>query len=158
MLFHLSIDADDPKFVSDVLAKILGGAAFPFPPVACGSWVAMAGDARNTSVEVYPRGTEFVEALGDADAIGVQGVGNMRSATHFAIETRLSREEVFALAHRFGWPVKYRRRGGVFGVIEFWLEGTRMIEILTAEMVQEYLDAATLDGWKKMLLTSGVAH
>ena len=58
MLFHLSIDARDPRHVANVIAELFGsGKAAPFPPVAEGSWVALALDERNTTVEVYPRGT-----------------------------------------------------------------------------------------------------
>lgn len=151
MLFHLSIDADDPRHVAKVLAELWGGAAMPFPPVSEGSWVAMAGDDRNTLVEVYPRGTELVEAEGDADAIGVTGGNGSRSATHFAMATELDLDAVLAIARREGWPAKYRKRGGAFGVLELWLEGTRMIEVLTPEMQAEYLATMTLAGWRAML-------
>jgi len=150
MLFHLSIDARDPRHVAHVLAELFGGIATPFPPVGEGSWVAMAGDDRNTMIEVYPGGTELFEAEGDADAVGLPGTGG-HSATHFAIATPLSQEQVVAIAEREGWTAKYRKRGEAFGVIEMWLEGTRMIEVLTAEMQKEYLSAMTLDGWKEML-------
>lgn len=140
MLFHLSIDARDPQHVAEVIAELFGGRAAPFPPVAQGSWVALAGDERNTLVEVYPRGTELVEAEGDADALGMPGAGG-RSATHFAMATPLTQDEVLAIAAREGWPAKYRKRGGVFGVIELWIEGDRMAEVLTAEMQREYLSA-----------------
>ena len=33
MLFHISIDADDPRRVAEVLAELWGGRAFPFPAV-----------------------------------------------------------------------------------------------------------------------------
>lgn len=35
MLFHLSIDADDPRHVAEVIAELWGGVATPFPPVVC---------------------------------------------------------------------------------------------------------------------------
>ena len=51
MLFHLSIDARDPRHVANVIAELFGsGKAAPFPPVAEGSWVALALDERNTTV------------------------------------------------------------------------------------------------------------
>ena len=65
MLFHLSIDADDPRNVANVIAELWGGHAFPFPPVLTGSWVAMAGDDRGTTVEVYPRGAEILPDKSD---------------------------------------------------------------------------------------------
>ena len=77
----------------------------------------------------------------DADAHGEAAAGSGYTATHAAIATRLDRETVFGMADREGWPAKYRKRGGVFGVIEMWLEGDRMIEVLTAEMQAEYLAA-----------------
>jgi hypothetical protein len=151
MLFHLSIDARDPKHVATVLSELFGGgAAAPFPPVAKGSWIAMAGDDRNTAVEVYPRGTALIEADGDADATCIQ-LDDRRTSTHFAMATPLDQTEVFRIAEREGWPAKYRKRGGVFGVIEMWLEGDRMVEVLTAEMQREYLDAMTISKWSDML-------
>jgi hypothetical protein len=140
MLFHVSIDADNPKHVAEVFAEIWKGRAVPFPPVAVGSWMAIAGDERNNLIEVYPRGTELVERQGDADGEGVAGgAPRPHSPTHLAIGTDMTTDEVLALAKREGWPAKYRKRGGVFGVIELWVEGWRMVEVLTPEMQQEYL-------------------
>ncbi|WP_067734886.1 hypothetical protein [Novosphingobium naphthalenivorans] len=157
MIFHLSIDARDPQRVATVLAELLGGKATPFPPVAQGSWVAHAGDDRNTLVEVYPRGTELVEAPGDADAVGVPGYDRL-SATHFAMATRLDQAAVFAIAMREGWPAKYRKRGGAFGVIEMWIESDRMLEVLTDEMQAEYLSTMTLANWEDMLVHGDERH
>lgn len=161
MLFHVSIDARDPRRVAGVLAELFGGEALPFPPVAEGSWIAIAGDERSTAIEVYPRGTELVEAPGDADALGVPGSGASESglcATHFAMATRLSEDAVFTIAEREGWPAKYRKRGGAFGVIELWIENDRMVEVLTAEMQAEYLSSFTLENWKAMLAQGAPGH
>lgn len=154
MLFHVSIDARDPQRVASVLAELFGGEATPFPPVAEGSWIALAGDDRNTAIEVYPRGTELMEAPGDADALGVPGEGRL-CATHFAMATTLSQEQVFAVARREKWPAKYRKRGGAFGVVELWFEGDRMVEVMTAEMQAEYLASFTIPNWKHALSQAG---
>ncbi|MYL99010.1 hypothetical protein GR702_14680 [Novosphingobium sp. FGD1] len=154
MIYHVSIDARDPRHVAEVLAELMGGHATPFPPIAEGSWLAHAGDDRNTMVEVYPRGTQLVEATGDADALGVPGEGGL-SATHFAMATRRSQAEIFAIATREGWPAKYRKRGGAFGVVELWIEGNRMVEVLTEQMQREYLDTMRLDAWQAMLAQGG---
>jgi hypothetical protein len=158
MIFHVSIDADDPRHVAEVFAELWGGIATPFPPVARGSWVAMAGDDRNTTIEVYPRGTELVETEGDADAHSVAGAPDRRSATHLAIATDRTPEAVHAIAEREGWPAKYRKRGGAFGVIELWVEGSRLIEVLTPAMQQEYLDRLTIAGWQAMLASGRPAQ
>jgi len=141
MLFHLSIDADDPQRVAEVLAEFWGGRAMPFPPVGVGSWVATAGDDRGTMIEVYRRGTEFVES--DQPNTTRIGAGARASATHMAIATPLDRDEATAVATRAGWPVRYFKRGGAFGVLEVWIEGWRMLEVLTPDMQQEYLAAVS---------------
>lgn len=158
MIFHVSIDADDPKHVAEVIAELWSGQATPFPAVIEGSWVALAGDARNTIIEVYPRGTELVPAEGDADSFGVIGSPDRRSATHIAIASHLGAPEVFAIAEREGWLAKYRKRADVFGVIEFWIEGSRMIEVLTPVMQEEYLGALTIENWNAMLAAVGMQN
>jgi hypothetical protein len=145
MLFHVSIDAEDPRHVAEVIAEFWGGVAVPFHPVIEGSWMAMAQDARNTTVEVYPRGTELVPGEGDSDAFGRIAEAQPRSSTHFAMATAMDQAAVRTIAEREGWPVKYRSRGGMFGVMELWVEGTRMIEVLTPEMQDEYLALSMAD-------------
>lgn len=157
MIFHVSMDAHNPERTATILAQLMGGQATPFPPVAQGSWVAHGGDDRNSLVEVYPRGTEIVEAEGDADFIGQPGVGGP-CASHFAMGTMLSQAEVMALAAREGLNAKYRKRGGAFGVIELWLEHDRVVEVLTAEMQAEYLQTMTLGAWCDMLRHGDEKH
>jgi hypothetical protein len=138
MLFHMSIAADDPEHVAGVIAELWKGRARPFPPIATGSWIAFAGDERGTAIEVYPQGTLLRETEGDADAHGEGGGVDRFSPTHAAIATDLNQEEVLAAARREGWPAKYRKRGDMFGVIELWVEGRHMLEMLTPEMQSEY--------------------
>jgi hypothetical protein len=141
MLFHMSIAADDPKHVAGVLAELWQGEARPFPPVSDNGWVALAGDERGTLIEVYPQGTVLRESEGDVDAHGDPSGTDRFSASHGAIATHLDRKAVLALAEREGWPAKYRKRGGLFGVVELWIEGRQMMEVLTPEMQAEYLAA-----------------
>lgn len=151
MLFHLSIEADDPQRVATVLAEIWEGEALPFPPVGVGSWMAFSGADDGTMVEIYPRGINLVEGEGTSDAIGLLGDRPRGSATHFAMSTNLSADRVHAIAAREGWTAKTCQRGGKFGVIEIWIDGCQMIEVLTPAMQREYLDCVTIAGWKAML-------
>lgn len=152
MLFHVSIDVRNPERVAQVLGELLGGEALPFPPVAEGSWVAFAADDRNTAIEVYPRGTQLIEAPGDVSALGVPGEGGL-SATHFAMATLMTADQVFTVAEREGWPAKLRQGDG-FSAIELWIESDRMVEVLTAEMQAEYLAAFTPANWRTVLAES----
>ena len=152
MIFHLSIDADDPPRVAAAIARLWRGEVMAFPPVAEGSLIVMAGDHRNSAVEIYPRGTELHPADGDADAVSrIADLPRRHGAVHFAIATPLAAEEVFALAAAEGWVAKHRKRGGMFGVIEFWVENCLMIEVLTPEMQAEYLKTMTVAGWRDAL-------
>lgn len=151
MLYHMSIAADEPQRVATVIAELWGGEALPFPPVAEGAWIAMAGDLRNSAIEVYPRGTALHEADGDADAVGAAMPPIRHTATHMALGTVLDRGRVMRIAAREGWPAKYRKRGELFGVIELWIEGCQMVEVLTATMVQEYRETMGIAKWRKML-------
>jgi hypothetical protein len=141
MLFHMSIAADDPKHVAAVVAELWGGKIMPFPPVSDNGWMVLAGDERGTALEVYPHGTVLRESEGDVDAHGEASGSDRFTATHGAIATNLDREAVLAIAEREGWPAKYRKRGGLFGVVELWIEGRQMMEVLTPEMQAEYLAA-----------------
>lgn len=156
MLFHVSIAADEPRHVATVLAEVMGGEALPFPPVSDDGWIVLTDDANRSAIEVYPMGTLLREANGDADAFGDVGGRDRFTATHAAIGTALSLDAVLAIARREGWPVKYRRRGGVFGVVELWIEGRQMLEILTPEMQAEYVGALTIENWRGAL-AAGVA-
>ncbi|WP_340265841.1 hypothetical protein [Sphingobium mellinum] len=151
MLFHLSIAAHDPKHVAEVIAEMWRGEAFYFPPVTPGSWIAFAGDDRGTAIEVYPIGTTLREQEGDADAYGEQGSDQSFTATHAALATPLNQDEIMGIAKREGWPAKYRKRGGAFGVIELWIEGRQMVEMLTADMQAEYLASMTMSNWRAIL-------
>lgn len=149
MLYHVSIEADDPCRVAAVLAEIFGGFAAPFPSVIDGSWVALADDDRGTMIEVYPRGTQLHR--GADGAFGMLGAHRRHNPTHMAMATQLGIEQIYAIAEREGWPVKYCRRADRFGVIELWIEDCQMVEILTPEMQREYLATITVDNWKRML-------
>lgn len=151
MLFHMSIAASDPKHVAAVIAELWGGEALPFPPISTDGWIALAGDDRGTGLEVYPADIVLAETPGDADAQGVKAASPGLSPTHAAIATAMDREQVLALAKREGWPAKYRMRGEMFGVIEMWIEGRQMLEVLTPEMQAQYVSSMSISNWKRML-------
>jgi hypothetical protein len=147
MIFHASIDAHDPQRVGQALAELWRGEVLPFPPIGEGSVIVMAGDERNSAIEIYRRGTGLAPGKGDADAVGVATEPAGAVAVHLAIATPLEAEEVAALA-REGWLAKRRRRGDLFDVIELWLENRLMVEALTPAMQTEYLQAMTMPNWR----------
>lgn len=156
MLFHISAAAGRPKQAARLIAEIWGGRAYPFPPVAEGSWIAMAGDDRGSAIEIYPLGTELHEGPGESAVRPLTGQVARNGPFHVAIATQLEVEEVKAIAKRFGAPAKVCDRGP-FHVIELWVEGHFMIEVLTPRMQAEYLASFQFAGYERFLADTGFA-
>lgn len=158
MIFHASVPADDPARVAAVMAEILGGEAFriPFWPGGC---IAMAGDARNTTIEVYPR--DRVVAPGDGDGEMSRPLHDPHprpyGCFHLAVASDRTVEELFAIGEREGWRVLRCSRGGIFDVIEFWLENAVLVEVLTPEMQTQYLAGVKIGIWKERLAPAAPA-
>jgi hypothetical protein len=150
MLFHISMAARRPQQAARLIADLWGGRAYPFPAVAEGSWIAMAGDRRGSAVEVYPIGTELYEGEGEAGARSRAGRAPAGGPVHLAIATELAMGDVKGIARRFGAPAKVCSRGP-FRVIEVWVEGSFLIEVLTPEMQAEYQASFTFEGYERYL-------
>ena len=149
MIFHCSIAADDPERSARLIAELWGGRAYPFPPVAKGSWVAMAGDDRNSTIEVYPRGTEAHLGEGETRR-DVAGAPVRNGPFHAAIATALSADQVKEIAGRYETVAKVCSRGP-FQVVELWIDGCQMLEVLTPDMQAQYLRNVTIEGWEAYL-------
>lgn len=151
MIFHASIPADDPEHVASVLAEIWRGEAFRFPPWP-GACVAMAGDDRNTTIEVYPRAQTITPGEGDGPGRpGVDPAPSRFGCFHLAIATERGADEILAIGAREGWRTVRCSRGGIFEVIELWLENTLMVEVLTAEMQADYRSRARIGIWRERI-------
>ncbi len=155
MIFHLSIAAEQPQHVAEVIAELWCGRAFPFPPFK-GSWIAFAGDDRGSAIEVYPSQRELVPG---ADEVKMRANPELppRSATHIAIATPLDEADVHRIGAREGWTVMTCNRGP-FRVVELWIENNVLAEVLTSEMQQEYLGSMTPANWQTMIESGAVAR
>ena len=156
MLFHISMAAERPEQAARLVAELWGGRAYPFPPVAEGSWIAMAGDDRGSAIEVYPLGTELHQGEGESAARSVAGLLSRNGPVHVAIATQLDVGQVEAIAERFGAPAKLCSRGP-FHVIELWVEGSFLIEVLTPQMQGEYLASLNFAAYERFLDSAGLA-
>lgn len=147
MLFHASIAAADPKRVASVVAELWGGKIFPFSPGVGNSWMVIADDGRGTGLEVYPHGHLLRQT--PVPGAPLKTDLPLESATHIALGTILTREEVFAIGKREGWNTFDKRRvaGGGFNVIELWAENTQMFEVLPKPALEEYLLSTRSQSW-----------
>lgn len=148
MIFHASIPSDEPERVASVLAEIWHGEAFRFPPWP-GAFVAMAGDERGSTIEVYPR--QQVISPGDGNEQGrplLEQTPSRYACFHLAIATARSEAEIMAIGQREQWRTVRCSRGGFFEVIELWLENSLMIEVMTEPMQRDYQSNVNLNTWR----------
>jgi len=73
----------------------------------------------------------------------VNGYPSRHSEAHLNISTPLSADEALAIAKREGWTARVCDRGGVFSVIEFWLENQFMLELMTEAEWKRYRGVMT---------------
>ncbi len=139
MIHHISVAAQNPQHVAQVLAEVLKGQFVPFPPVY-GSYMVVAMDEHGTAIEVLPIGTEILPGSGSGDCYFEQNSKpSSYTATHAAVSVPRSQPEIEAIGQREGWRVVRCDREGFFDLMEFWVENTLMLELLTPEMTARYL-------------------
>jgi hypothetical protein len=154
MIAHVSIPARNPRDTALLLAAIIGGEAFRFPVVQ-DAWIAVARDGSGLAVEVYPETMAHHPGVGDVDPalkpdgpqampwedqIYADGLQIRASAFHFALASPLSDDDILNVARRAGLRALKCERGGVFGVVEVWLENAILVEVLSAREFARYRD------------------
>ena len=121
-----------------MLAELFGGVVTGFGPYP-DSWIAWAGDDHGTGIEVYPVGTEMYPPDGPGQAaFRHEPTASGATATHATVSLDLTEPEILAIAGREGWRA-LRLPRGPFDVIEFWIENTVMLELMTPDMTDAYL-------------------
>jgi hypothetical protein len=160
MIHHISLAAENPEHVAQVLAEVWNGQAFPFFPHP-GSYMVFPMDEYGTGIEIYPLETKLIPGEGDEQGKFVQFVHIANSsnfiATHAAISVTKTQEEIEQIGKREGWRTVRCNRDSFFDVIEFWLENKVMLELLTPEMADQYLAATHPENVKKMFSSDAVA-
>jgi hypothetical protein len=146
LLFHASVPADDPERVARVIAEVWRGESMAFPPVP-GTFIAFAGDDRGSEIEVGPRGREGYPADGEV-GMKANPTPSPYSEAHLLLGTPRSETEVLAIAEREGWIARACDRGGMFRLIEFWLENKFMLEFLTPEEQKRYREGMTAEKFR----------
>jgi hypothetical protein len=155
MINHISIAANEPEKVANVLAELWGGMVIPFPP-APGSWMVLANDGKGTGVEIIPTGTVLVPGEGmppeegfEADTLTEEYEAKFVPtqnparyvATHLNISTHLGVGELKAIGAREGWRTLVCNRGeGLFQLVEMWIDNAFMLEVMTPEQTARYVE------------------
>ncbi|WP_068876105.1 MULTISPECIES: hypothetical protein [unclassified Phenylobacterium] len=157
MIAHVSIPAADPEGTAEVIGRIIDGAVMPFPVVA-GAWVAIARDGSGWGVEVLPATAIHHQGEGEPDLahsaagafvmpwetqIRTDGAPASLSGFHVALTSQLSAEEIVDLGRERGWRAVTCERGGVFDLVELWIDNRCLIEVLPPTGTRRYLDFYT---------------
>ncbi len=138
MLHHISVSVNNPLHVGTVVAEVMQGRCFPFPPHP-GSYMVLIGDEYGTGIEFYPAQTQLTPGLEEVE-FSSGNLAQTFTSIHAAILVPTPLEQIEAIAKREGWLVRLRDRGP-FKVIEFWVENQFMLELLTPELAKAYLES-----------------
>lgn len=152
MIAHVSVPARDPKATALFLAALIDGLAFNFPVVP-GAWIAVCNDGSGLAIEVYPDTMAHHPGQGEVDPeaersgpqsmpwedqIFPDGPQSRPSAFHLALTSAMSEEQVIQLAKSAGLRALYCDRGGIFGLVEVWLDNAILVEVLSRKEAQRY--------------------
>ncbi|MBD1842639.1 hypothetical protein H6F89_04280 [Cyanobacteria bacterium FACHB-63] len=153
MIHHISIAAEHPQHVAEVLAELWQGRAYPFPMYP-DSYIAFAGDDYGTAIEVYPLGSELIPGRTDLPDLQADQTSARFSATHAAVSVPLNQQQIEQIAAREGWQTLLGNRGPFFQVVELWVENRVLLELLTPEMAEQYKAFSTPANWEQLVLTA----
>lgn len=148
-LLHASIPADDPAIVAAALARLMGGTAMPFPPGGPQAWIAWADDG-TTEIEIVPRGHLLRRGEEEAEWQPVEPAGR-GNEVHLAISVDLAISEILALAAELGWPARVCSRGGLFELVELWIEDAFLIELFDPAQAAHFARTISAGKWEAML-------
>lgn len=152
MIAHVSIPARNPRATALTLAALIDGEVFDFPVVS-GASIAVARDGSGLAVEVYPDTLAHHPGVGEVDLsrkpegpapmpwedqIFADGEQLRASAFHFAVRSPLSDTQIVDIARKAGLRALKCERGGVFGVVEVWLDNAILVEVLSAPEFDRY--------------------
>jgi len=137
MIHHISISAQDPQHVARILSEIFNGRVNTFGPLE-GAFMVWFGDEFGSAVEVYPATSVLKPGEGREPCTFIDQKVPTYGGVHAAISVACDRQFLLAIGERENWRCIEQRRGS-FSVMEFWLENSFMLELLTEDMQKEYL-------------------
>jgi hypothetical protein len=167
MIAHVSIPSKNPKETALFFAAIIDGIVFDFPVVA-GASIAVAKDQSGLAIEVYPINMAHHPGQGENDlSVPTGGPATLPwedqiypeqdqprpTGFHVALSSKLSETEIIQRAKKFGWRTISCDRGGVFKLIEVWIDNKFLVEILIQEELKRYQSFMNPQGCLKMFGT-----
>jgi hypothetical protein len=138
MIHHASIPARDPQHVATVLAELIGGKVYPFPPLK-GAFFVVSGDPRGTMIEVYPHTVQ----LDPEKLLSTASPPAPYHPFHMLLSVPLERDEIESITEREGWKTEFIVAGfhgkpPAFHLYRCWVENRLLIELVPQSMIGEY--------------------
>ncbi|HJV23438.1 MAG TPA: hypothetical protein VJ570_12120 [Holophagaceae bacterium] len=147
MIHHVSIPALDPESAARTIARLTGWEALPFP-IFPGCMLVMAEDGHGTGMEIYPADARMIPGPAGVVELDRGGVPATGGAFHVNLSVAATAEDILAIAESAGWPARISPRGPFYKVVEVWVEGHTLLEVLPAEQRQAYESFTTPANWK----------
>jgi hypothetical protein len=149
VIAHVSMPARDCAHVAKVLAEMMGGGALRFPPGGPNAYNCWS-KRNDFQIVVTPRGNVMVE--GPTEQVWVSRPlrdDDGACESHFAISVERRSEEIVAMAQAAGWHARVCNRGGLFDLVEVWVENAYLVEVLDPTQMADYQKAMTVENWQR---------
>jgi hypothetical protein len=157
LIAHASIPSDNPEKAARTLAEILNGEATPFPPGGPDAFMAWSSDGA-TFIEVIKRGKCLRYGADEAEYKPGDDPERRSTEVHLAVCVERPAAETIEIAERAGWPARTCDRGnGIFQLVEVWVDGTFMIEVLDPAQTRIYQERVSLANWKALMSSMEMA-
>ena len=140
MIHHISLPAKKPSKVAKALVRLFQGELTDFTSLK-NAYMFWLGDEYGTAIEIYPHDVTLRPGNSKQPCRFKYNDDSRYNAVHVALSCDLNTDEIAKIADDFGWHSAEFSRGS-FRVVEFWIENSFMLELLTPEMTDEYLKMA----------------
>jgi hypothetical protein len=128
---------------------MLDGGALRFPPGGPNAWNCWSR-TNDFQIVVTPRGQVMLPGPKEQVWVAREAVRNERACeSHFAMAVERSAAEILALARAAGWQARICNRGGMFDLVEVWVEGHYLVEVLDPTQLADYRRTMTTENWKR---------
>jgi hypothetical protein len=146
MIQHISFAVQNPQLVANVLAEFWETEALSFPMYE-NSYIVFCGQESSNCIELYPEGKSLHPSTPELPGLQTDN-RQLGGAFHAALSVPIEEERIHEICQNAGWLCQTGPRGPFFKVVEVWVEGHTLLELLPPEMSKEYMAFANVQNWK----------
>ena len=153
MIAHVSQPAMDCAKVARVLAELIGGGTLRFPPGGADAWNCWSA-SNDFQIVVTPCGQMMVPGAHEQIWIGCETARDSARSyeSHFAIAVERPAADILEIARAAGWQARVCNRGGMFNLVEVWIENAYLVEVLDPAQMADYRRTMTVENWRRAFM------